>query len=110
MVGITYRRDMSLSTVTYLLLIKCSMENIIYLHDVIFPHVGKIAIAVSGIKASEKGGALINVIQADESTKAMQEVGVTERSKPVAENARLVGSLAWPDVKNSNFVSLVAVE
>ena len=79
-----------------------------HLHDVILPHVGEVAVAVGGVEAAEKRGALVDVVEADEAAEAVQEVGVAQRPEVVPEDGGLVGSLARTDVENPDLVSFVA--
>jgi len=79
------------------------------LHDVILPHVGKVAVAVGGVEAAEERGAFVDVVEADESSEAVKKVGVTQRPEVVPQNGGLVRSLSRPDVENTDFVSFVAI-
>ena len=60
------------------------------LHDVVLPHVGKVTVAVGGIEASEERGAFVDVVEADQTAEAVQEVGVTQGPENVPEDGRLV--------------------
>ncbi len=55
----------------------------------------------------QEGCSLVDIVQADEPSETVKEIGVAERSELVAENSGLVRSLAGTDVQNSDLMSFV---
>jgi hypothetical protein len=80
------------------------------LHDVILPHVCEVAVAVGGVEAAKERGAFVDVVEADESAEAVQEVGIAQRPEVVPEDGGLVRCLARADVENTDFMSFMAIE
>jgi hypothetical protein len=56
----------------------------------------------------QEGCSLVDIVQADEPSETVKEIGVAERSELVAENSGLVRSLTGTDVQNSDLMSFVA--
>ena len=82
------------------------------LHDVVFPEVSVVAIAVICAQSPQEGCALFllgNLLQGDQVAQTVQELDVTKGPELVLQHYFLLVRLTLPNVDHTDFVRLVTL-